>query len=146
MAGKSFINGTRRLIYFGGSNEKAMSEADRTLGWNWTFWKRVLRPVIEEIGAKSVLYPALVAPDSPLPIRAGEAEGVEFFARQVGKQLFLLVCKREGKTVQVTFSGLPAPAKTGEVLFEAPRQMAASNGQFTDWFGPFEVHVYRFEL
>jgi hypothetical protein len=33
-----------------------LADADKKLGWNWTFWKRVLRPVIEEIGSKSPLF------------------------------------------------------------------------------------------
>ena len=34
-----------------------MSPDDAKLGWNWTFWKRVLRPVMDEIGNKSPLAP-----------------------------------------------------------------------------------------
>jgi hypothetical protein len=30
-------------------------------------------------------------------------------------------------------------------MFESPRKVVAKNGKFTDWFGPFEVHVYRFK-
>ena len=29
------------------------------------------------------------------------------------------------------------------MLFESPRQVEIKKGAFTDWFGPFEVHVYR---
>jgi len=53
MSYQAIINGARGLIYFGGNNEAAMSDADKKLGWNWTFWKRVLRPVVEEIGTKT---------------------------------------------------------------------------------------------
>ena len=57
-----------------------------------------------------------------------------------------LVCDldREGLTVDVSFTGLPGWAKRGEVMFEPPRTVEAAAGAFTDWFGPFEVHVYRF--
>jgi hypothetical protein len=48
--------------------------------------------------------------------------------------------------VNVAFSGLPASAGDGEVLFESPRRVQAKDGEFTDWFGPFEVHIYRFKL
>ena len=68
MTYQAIINGARGLIYFGGHIPKAMAPEDAALGWNWRFWKRVLRPVIEEIGEKSPLQPALVAPDSKLPI------------------------------------------------------------------------------
>ena len=45
------------------------------------------------------------------------------------------------------FSGLPPQINgegTGTVLFEEPRKVDAEHGSFADWFGPFEVHVYRF--
>jgi len=156
-----------------------MSPADEKLGWNWTFWKKVLRPVIEEIGSKSPLYAALVAPNSTLPIKAslspseeekgrravslsssdgeraglpyvGSAKegvrGIGFCARETAGDLFILACKCEGPTAKVEFTGLPASAGKGEVMFESPRQVEVRNGKFTDWFGPFEVHVYKFRM
>ena len=144
MTYEAIINGARGLIYFGGNNEKAMIDADKALGWNWTFWKRVLRPVIEEIGTKSPLYPALVAPESKLPIQVTRNAGIEFCAREVGDDLFLLACKKEGADLEVEFSGLPASAARGEVLYEGPRTVEAKNGKFRDWFAPFTVHVYHF--
>src|ERR1017187_6177550 len=146
MTYEAIINGARGLIYFGGNNEKAMSPTDRKLGWNWTFWKRVLRPVIEEIGSKSPLYPALVAPTSTLPVKVSGADGMEWCVREAGNDLFILACQREGATTKVEFSGLPAAAEKGEVVFESPRTMEARGGKFTDWFAPHEVHVYRFRV
>ncbi len=144
MAYQAIINGARGLFFFGGNLPAAMPPEDAKLGWNWTFWRRVLRPVIEEIGEKSVLGPVLVAPESPLVIRVKGADDVEFCVREVGEDLFILACKREGATVQVEFSGLPAWAGQADVLYESPRTVRADGGTFTDWFAPFEVHVYRF--
>jgi hypothetical protein len=144
MVYQAIINGARGLMFFGGHLEKGWSAPDHAGKWNWTFWNRVLRPVIEEIGTKSPLYPALVAPDSKLPIKASVTSEIEFCIRESGGDLFLLACKREGATVNVEFSGLPDWAGEGEVMFEASRKVAAKNGKFKDWFGPFEVHVYRF--
>jgi hypothetical protein len=73
MVYEAIIDGARGLIFFGGNLKQAMNERDAALGWNWTFWKRVLRPVIEEIGEQSALYPALVAPESKLPIKCNSA-------------------------------------------------------------------------
>ena len=42
--------------------------------------------------------------------------------------------------------GLPTSAGIGELLYESPRNVTATNGQFSDWIGPFEVHAYRFAL
>jgi hypothetical protein len=160
MTYESIINGARGIIYFGGQIPQAMNPEDAALGWNWTFWRRVLRPVVEEIGEKSPFYPALVAPDSKLPVRVSvlpmarrqvatdetpAARSIEFCVRETEKDIFVLACKREGATVQAEFSGLPMKASVGEVLFESPRAVQIKDGKFTDWFGPFEVHVYRFK-
>jgi hypothetical protein len=146
MTYEAIINGARGLIYFGGSNLKAMPPSDRELGWNWTFWNRVLRRVIEEIGTKSPLYPALVTANASYAMEVTRGQGMEFCARETGGDFFLLACKREGPTEKVEFSGLPASAKTGEVLYESPRAVEAKAGKLEDWFAPFEVHVYRFKL
>jgi len=145
MTYQAIINGARGVNYFGAGIPAGWNEQDRKLGWNWHFWDRVLRPVVEEIGTKSPLYPALVAPKSPLPLQV-KGDGVEFCAREVGKDFFLLACKREGATIKAEFSGLPASATEGDVLFESPRTVQAKDGKLTDWFAPFDVHVYRFRL
>lgn len=144
MVYEAIINGARGLMFFGGHLPQAMNERDRQLGWNWTFWDRVLRPVIEEIGEKSPLYPALLAPASGLPVKCS-APDVEFCVREVGNEIFVLACKRGNSTREVQFSGLPADATGGEMMFESPRRVAIVKGAFKDWFAPYEVHVYRFQ-
>jgi len=146
MTYQAIINGARGVLYFGGNLTNAMSPADARLGWNWTFWKRVLRPVVEEIGRKGPLHPALVAPNSRLPVKVDAGTGIEFCVREVGPELFILACKAFGPTEQIKFSGLPEAANVGELLYESPRKVVAGNGTFTDWFAPYEVHVYRFKL
>jgi len=143
MVYEAIINGARGLMFFGGHLPQAMNERDKELGWNWTFWHRVLRPVIEEIGEKSPLYPALLAPDSKLPIKCSSSD-MEFCVREVGDSVFVLACKRGEATQLVEFSGLPASAAGGEMMFEAPRRVQIGNGRFSDWFAPYEVHIYRF--
>jgi hypothetical protein len=64
--------------------------------------------------------------------------------REAPPYLFILAAKREGTITNVTFNGLPNWATNGEVLFGSPRTVTAQNGQFTDTFAPFDVHVYRF--
>jgi hypothetical protein len=146
MVYQAIINGARGLIFFGGHIPKAMTPEDAQRGWNWRFWNRVLRPVIEEIGEGSPIYPALVGPDSKVPVRVSKGQGIEFCIREVGQDLFLLACKRSGPAEQVEFSGLPGAAGEADVSYEPPRTVQASTGKFTDWFAPFEVHVYRFRL
>lgn len=146
MTYEAIINGARGLFYFGGGNEKSLSAQDKQLGWNWTFWSRVLEPLIEEIGTRSPLYPALVAPDSTGRFRVSDEDAIEFCAREANGELFLLACQRGHKTEKVEFTGLPASIQSGEVLYEAPRTVDVNHGKFTDWFAPFDVHVYRFKL
>ena len=144
MSYQAIIDGARALLYFGGSLPPCLNERDKALGWNWTFYDRVLRPVLDELSPTSPLYPALIAPNSKLEIRSNGGPAIEYMVREAGDYIYLLAAKREGDTVQVTFSGLPNGVTTGELLYEEPRQVKAENGSFTDWFGPNEVHVYRF--
>jgi hypothetical protein len=145
MAYAAIINGARGLNYFGGTLPLTLTPEDRRLGWNWRFWKQVMRRLIEEIGERSPLYPALLAPNSTLPLGAKGADDLEFCAREVGNELFILAAWREGATAKVTFTGLPAVRGEGEVLFEEPRKVQVKNGRVEDWFSPNEVHVYRLE-
>lgn len=142
MTYQAIINGARGVTYFGGTNPAGWNEEDAKLGWNWHFWNRVLRPVVEEIGTKSPLYPALVASDPRLPIHCSAAD-IEFCAREVGAEIFLLACKRGPETEQISFTGFPGGMKGGNVLFEEPRTVEMKDGTLSDWFAPFEVHVYR---
>ena len=149
MAYQAIINGARGLVFFGGHIPVAWNERDAKLKWNWTFFEKVLRPVLEEVGEKSSLQAALVATQSKLKVsvkdvKGDPAEGVEFCVRETADAVYVLACKREGATVRVRFEGLPVELAGGEVMYEAPRKVEVKGGLFTDWFGPFEVHVYRF--
>jgi hypothetical protein len=79
-----------------------------------------------------------------MPVKVS-GEGIEFTVREAGNEIYILACKREGTTGPVTFSGLPQGVSEGDVLYEEPRTVQAKDGHFTDWFGPHEVHVYRFK-
>lgn len=146
MAYHAIIHGARGLMFFGGTITAALTPQDAALGWNWTFWDRVLKRVVLELGDTSPLAEALAAPDSALPITVSGATNIEFCVREVPPYLYILACAREGVTTNVTFSGLPASAGLGELLYESPRKVTATGGTFTDWFGPFEVHAYRFAV
>lgn len=144
MTYQAIILGARGLIYFGGDIPVSLNERDRKLGWNWTYYARVLKPVLDELNPAGPLFPALIAPDSKLPVKVTGADGIEFCVREAGEYLYLLAAKREGATVNAQFSGLPPVAATGELLYEEPRMVTVANRAFTDWFGPNEVHAYRF--
>ena len=104
----------------------------------------MLRPVVEEIGEKSPLHPALIAPDSGLAVKVGGADDIDWCVRETDDAIFVLAAKREGATTQVSFRGLPLRGSSGAVLFEEPRTVDVNDGTFSDWFAPDDVHVYRF--
>ncbi|HZQ54592.1 MAG TPA: hypothetical protein VFB14_20490 [Bryobacteraceae bacterium] len=143
MTYEAIINGARALVYFGGNVHGCWNDFDTAYGWNWTFYDRVLRPVLDELRPDSPLYPALIAPNSTLPVKVDGA-GIEYTVREAGDFIYILASKREGDTIEATFSGLPPNVTGGDVLFEAPRKVTQEEGRFIDWFGPNEVHAYRF--
>ena len=74
MAYEAIINGARGLVYFGGGSPPTLNERDQPLGFNWTYFDRVMRPLFEEIGPESPILPALLAPDSSIKLKvAAEA-------------------------------------------------------------------------
>ncbi len=134
----------RGLQFYGGTLASTLNAVDSQYGYNWTFWNSVLKPLLSEIGPRGPLVGALTAPNSNASITADN--GIEFVAHQTngGNDLYIIACKREGDTVQTTFSGLPAGFTDGDVMFEDPVTVHAVNGSFKDWFAPFDVHVYHF--
>ena len=164
MAYQAIVNGARGLVFFGGDLTAVMRPRDAHLGWNWTFWQLVLRPLLIELASPGV-RPALLAP-TVAGVQASAAD-VELVARDDGTFLYLIAVRRSGTlTSRVTFTRLPrrrngAPIGGGEVVFEyaqAPlpppidptrqvfRRISVANDRFTDWFGPHDTHVYRFSL
>jgi len=146
MAYQAIVNGARGLMFYGGNIAATLNATDAPYGWNWTFWTNVLRPVVQQLGDSSPLASALVAPASTLPVTftGTSPPDIEFCVREVPPYIYLLACKRETTTVTVTFSGLPPFVTSGAVLYESPRTVTVQNGQFTDTFAPFDVHVYQF--
>lgn len=155
MCYEAIINGARGLTFFGGGLLPTLNDRDRRLGWNWTYWDRVLKPLLRELRADSPLTPALLAPDARLQFevtgekgprgeRNPDATPIEYLVREAGAEVYVLACKKEGPTIQVRFTGLPKSCGIGQVMFEEPRQVETKDGSFTDWFAPFDVHVYRF--
>lgn len=146
MAYQAINNGARGLLFFGGNIAATLNAQDAPFGWNWTFWTNVLKPIVQQLGDRNVLANALVAPASTLPITMSGTTppDIEFCVREVPPYVFILASKREGTSANITFSGLPSWASTGEVLYEYPRTVTAQNGQFSDVFNPLDVHIYRF--
>jgi hypothetical protein len=159
MAYQAIVNGARGLVFFGGQLTQVMRPRDAQLGWNWTFWEQVLRPLLVELTSPSVL-PALTAPVARAAPTVS-ASDIELTARESGTTLHVIAVRRGGSTTRVTLSGLPATVTGGQVMFEYAqdplpppiqpdkqqfRSVQVAGGSFKDWFGPHDVHVYRFNL
>ena len=162
MAYQAIVNGARGLAFFGGHLTQIARPADAQAGWNWTFWERVLRPLLTELTSTAVA-PALVAPDARSKVKAS-AKDVELLTREAGGFLYVIAVRRGGGTSRVAFGGLPhkrngRPITGGQVLFEYVqeplpppiepdhqtfRTVAVANGGFRDWLAPHDVRVYRF--
>ena len=46
----AILNGARALAFYGGQNPKCWGSS-MPGGWNWTYWERVLEPLVREISA-----------------------------------------------------------------------------------------------
>jgi hypothetical protein len=69
MTYEAIINGARGLTYFGGGLPQTLNECDKPLGFNWTYFDRVMRPLFDELGPKSPILPALLAPNSAIQLK-----------------------------------------------------------------------------
>ena len=139
----AIINGARALNFFGGHYRECLSGADVEAGWNWTFWNTVLRGLVLEIGPRSAFYPALLTPGTDRPLWASDAT-TQLRSRQVGtRDLWVIAARHGAGTKRVTIRGLPRSLRSGTVYTER-RSVRVRNGSFTDTFGRWAVHVYRF--
>ena len=152
MAYQAIANGARGLAFFGGQLTQIARPADVQAGWNWTFWDRVLRPLLQELTSPSVA-PALVAPDARSPVKAS-TKAVELVTREADGFLYVIAVRRASGTSRVAFSGLPRkrngqPITGGEVLFEYVddqfRTVRVADNRFRDWFAQRDARVYRFQ-
>jgi hypothetical protein len=149
MAYDAIVSGARGLFFFGGQFKQVMNARDRELGWNWTYWHEVQRPLLEEL-TDAAHGPVLTAPLSGSSVTPS-VSAVAVSARRSGDSFFLIAVNRSASLVgKVRFSGLPAEASRGTVLAHSggnpARQVAAKDGAFTDpspW-APHDSRVYRF--
>jgi hypothetical protein len=157
MAYQAIVAGAQGLAFFGGHLTQITSPGDAQLGWNWTFWAEVLRPLVAELSSAAV-RPALTAPAAKVRVSASTAD-VELSGRDDGTFVYVLAVRRKGATNVVTFSGLPTRIRSVEVLGEwvqhplpppigagsqVFRTVDVAGGVFRDWLAPHDARVYRF--
>jgi hypothetical protein len=151
MAYDAVVAGARGLFFFGGHIQQVMNAADRKLGWNWTYWQNVQRPLVVEL-TDAPHTAALTAPIAAHPIKANAAD-VALSVRQAGGYLYLIAVRKSATvTGKVRFSGLPATVNQGTVLAHPggnpARRVSVAAGAFTDPspFAPHNARVYRFRV
>jgi hypothetical protein len=135
---EALIDGADSIAFFGLTF--GLNGRDSELGFNWTWWRAVLRPLLAQIKAGTELYPVLTSPPSKYPLEYTGKPQIEAMWKEAGVYLYIFAAAREGKPLDVTFSGLQDG--TVEVLFEN-RTLSASGGKFQDRFAEHDVHVYR---
>jgi hypothetical protein len=149
MAYDAIIAGARGLFFFGGHLAEAMSPQDRQRGWNWSYWKRVQRPLLRELSDPAHTA-ALTAPLAPHQVTANAADIA--VSTRADDGILYLIAVRRSPTAQgsVRFSGLPAGISNGTVLAHPggnpARPITVTRGAFTDPapFKPHNARVYGF--
>ena len=138
----AIINGARGLFFYGGQLRRCLDQKDAEHGWNWTFWRSVLRDLIEEIGIGSPLHPVLLQPETTTPL-ATNSPRAQAISRRVGDELWVLAAHRGADAETVTIRGVPTWARTG-LTYPGGRVVLAGNGRIRDRFPGWGVRVYRF--
>jgi hypothetical protein len=150
MAYDAIVAGASGLFFFGGHITAAMNAADRKLGWNWTYWRHVQRPLLEELG-DAAHTKALLAPKSAVKVKASSPD-IALSIREQGNVLWVIAVRRSPTAAgTIHFTGLPEQAARGTVLAHPgnpARRVTARNGAFVDpaAFAPHNARVYRFTL
>lgn len=141
MTYQAIIDGAKGIMYFGGYI--VLNDRDQKLGFNWTYWYDVLKPLFKEIGPGTEVYQVMTAPSKyDVKIGIDGAKDVEVLARKVDGKTYVLAAKREGDAATVRLSGLKGSGQA-DVLYEN-RKVPVKNGVITDEFKPNVVHVYRY--
>ena len=153
MAYDAIVHGARGLAFFGGDVARVLSGADQTLGWNWTYWTKVLLPLLTELRDPNH-NEALTAPNAAFEVTANSAD-IKLAVREAEGCVYVIAVRRNpvvtGPSV-VEFKGLPTAISEGTVLGHGvsnpPRQVSAKSGVFTDpdAFAPYNSRVYRFPV
>jgi hypothetical protein len=146
MAYDAIANGARSLTFFGGNVAGCWNSSDAQYGWNWTFWKSVLKPLVQQLSATSAIAPALVNTAVTPQVTTNNAATETMLKQGTSVDDLWLIAASSGdgsSSAVVKFNGLPSWAHRGSVYTEN-RVVTASRGSFSDRFSQWDVHVYHF--
>jgi hypothetical protein len=151
MAYDAIVAGARGLFFFGGHLKQVMNARDRALGWNWTYWHRVQRPLLEEL-TDADHNRALTAPPAHTAVKASVSD-IGLSARITPGFLYVIAIRKSPTARgKIHFTGLP-PTITETTVLAHPggnpaRHIPVAHGAFTDPspFAPHNARVYRFRI
>lgn len=153
MAYDAVVHGARGLAFFGGDVARVLTSADEKLGWNWTYWRNVLLPLLTELRDPDHNQ-ALTAPNATFAVTANSTD-IKLVVREANGFVYLIAVRRNATVTgpsEVQFRGLPTGITDGTVLGHGasnpPRPFSVETGAFTDLdaFAPYNSRVYRFQL
>lgn len=137
----AILNGARAIAFYGGQNPKCWGQLDTAGGWNWTYWERVLEPLVREISAGSPLAPALVGTGSTRELPTSDRSVRAISRRGRNGELWAIATRESGEgPIQATIGGLPDGRAA---VYSENRSVGVSGRSLTDRFDPWSVHVYR---
>jgi hypothetical protein len=142
MAYDAIVNGARGLVFYGGQISKCHTRSDAAHGWNWTFWRTTLKPLVRELGAGSPLHAALVRPETTRRLATGDSEA-QAISRRTDRALWVIVTNRRGTPATVSVRGLPGWARHGRV-FPRGEDVFAAGGRLSLELKDWGVRVVRF--
>ena len=135
MAYNAIIHGVNGILYWGTHSMPQPSE-------HWSNLKKVIRELAD-------IHPVLASPTIPSNVSLDYEEmgysidsGVQVLIKDHNGARYMLAANTTVGPARVTFSNLPFPAGSLEVLFE-DRSINISSGSFQDAFDPYGVHVYK---
>jgi hypothetical protein len=138
----AIVNGARALAFYGGHNPKCWGDLDAAGAWNWTYWERVLEPIVREIAGRGPLAPALTNPGTTRELATSDRSVRAILRRGRAGERWVIAVRRTGEPGgEVTIEGLPET--TSAAVYREGRSVAVAGGALTDVFGPWAVHVYR---
>jgi hypothetical protein len=135
MAYNAIIHGVNGILYWGTHAMPQPSE-------HWSNLKRVSR----ELGDLSSVLASPTIPDN-VSLEYEEMgfsidSGVEVIVKEYNGVMYMFAANTTIGPAKVTFSNLPFPADSLDVLFEE-RSLDVLGGLFQDTFDPYEVHIYK---
>jgi len=134
MAFQSIIKGANGIVYWG---SHTMPQPSQT----WTDIKRVVREVADLGGVLAERKASVTIAVDYEEMGHSVDDGVQTLAKLHDGKLYLLTCNADKNICKATLSGL-GDYKTCSVLNEN-RTLPLADGQITDTWRRFEVHIYE---